>query len=78
MIAEAIDNAYLVTQAIVGFSYAIGKADPVALTIDTHGTATVDPLALEVSVRELFALCSGEIIARLDLLQTRFSSLSTP
>lgn len=77
LIAKTIVNARLATEVTVGISYAIGKADPVALTIDTHGTGTVDPVALEAGVREVFALRPAEIIARLELLQTRFASLST-
>jgi len=48
-------------------AYAIGVAQPVSLLVETFGTETVDPSAIERSVRELFDLRPAAIIRELDL-----------
>jgi len=51
----------------VQVAYAIGVAHPVSVMVDTFGTATVDPEAIAVAVREVFDLRPGAIIDHLEL-----------
>jgi S-adenosylmethionine synthetase len=48
-------------------AYAIGVAHPVSIMVETFGTETVDPLAIERAVREVFDLRPAAIIRDLDL-----------
>jgi S-adenosylmethionine synthetase len=48
-------------------AYAIGVASPVSLMVDTFGTETVDPQAIERAIREVFDLRPAAIIDDLDL-----------
>ena len=50
-------------------AYAIGKAAPVGLFIETFGTAIVDPVKIEKIVPEVFDLRPGAIVRDLDLLR---------
>jgi S-adenosylmethionine synthetase len=53
----------------VQVAYAIGVARPVSLLVETFGTAIVDPMKIEESVRELFDLRPAAIVRDLDLLR---------
>lgn len=66
-IAKHIVYAGLARRCTVALSYAIGKASPVAVNIDTHGTGTVSEEVLSKAVQEVFPLKPGEIIRHLDL-----------
>jgi S-adenosylmethionine synthetase len=48
-------------------AYAIGVAQPVSIMVETFGTETVDPLAIEKAVRQVFDLRPAAIIRDLDL-----------
>src|SRR5437660_3759282 len=48
-------------------AYAIGVAQPVSIMVETFGTSTVDPLAIEKAVRQAFDLSPAAIIRDLDL-----------
>jgi S-adenosylmethionine synthetase len=48
-------------------SYAIGVADPTAVSINCYGTARIDEAAIENAVMEVFDLTPGGIIDQLDL-----------
>jgi S-adenosylmethionine synthetase len=48
-------------------AYAIGVAQPVSIMVETFGTETVDPLAIERAVRQVFDLRPAAIIRDLDL-----------
>jgi S-adenosylmethionine synthetase len=48
-------------------AYAIGVAHPVSIMVETFGTETVDPLAIERAVRDVFDLRPAAIIRDLDL-----------
>ncbi|MFH1103688.1 MAG: methionine adenosyltransferase [Actinomycetota bacterium] len=66
-IAKNVVAAGLATECEVRLSYAIGIADPTALTVDCRGTARVDEAVLEAAVRRLFPLTPAGIIEALDL-----------
>ena len=48
-------------------AYAIGVAHPVSIMVETFGTESVDPQAIEKAVREVFDLRPAAIIRDLDL-----------
>jgi S-adenosylmethionine synthetase len=50
-------------------AYAIGKAEPVGLFVETFGTETVDVGAIQRAVTEIFDLRPAAIIRDLDLLR---------
>jgi len=66
-IAKNVVAAGLAAECEVRLSYAIGIADPTALTVDCRGTARVDEAVLEAAVRRLFPLTPAGIIEALDL-----------
>lgn len=68
-VAKNIVAAGLAERVEVQVAYAIGKAAPVGLFIETFGTATVDPIKIEKIVPEVFDLRPGAIIRDLDLLR---------
>jgi S-adenosylmethionine synthetase len=56
-------------RALVQLAYAIGKADPVSVMVDTYGTGNVSDEKLTDCVREIFPLKPAGIIKHLDLLR---------
>ncbi|GGM75246.1 hypothetical protein GCM10012275_52420 [Longimycelium tulufanense] len=48
-------------------AYAIGKAAPVGLFVETFGTETVDPAKSQAAISEVFDLRPAAIIRDLDL-----------
>ena len=53
----------------VQVAYAIGKAAPVGLFVETFGTETVDPDRIEKAITSVFDLRPGAIVRDLDLLR---------
>ncbi|MFD7637700.1 methionine adenosyltransferase domain-containing protein, partial [Streptomyces sp. NPDC059873] len=53
----------------VQVAYAIGKAEPVGLFVETFGTATVDTEKIEQAIAQVFDLRPAAIIRDLDLLR---------
>jgi S-adenosylmethionine synthetase len=66
-VAKAVVGAGLARRCEVQVAYAIGKARPVSVLVDTFGTATVDPDKLPALIEEIFDLRPAAIIERLDL-----------
>ena len=66
-IAKNIVAAKLARRAEVQIAYAIGRAEPVSVRVDTFGTGRADDAAIERAVREVFGLTPEEIIAHFDL-----------
>ncbi len=60
----------------VQVAYAIGKAHPVGLYVETFGTAHVDESVIIDAIREVFDLRPGAIIRDLDLLRPIYSKTS--
>ncbi len=50
-------------------AYAIGRADPVSVLVETFGTAQVDPEAISAAVAEVFDLRPAALLADLNLRQ---------
>jgi S-adenosylmethionine synthetase len=53
----------------VQVAYAIGKAAPVGLFVETFGTENVDPVRIQSAISEVFDLRPAAIIRDLDLLR---------
>ena len=68
-VAKNIVAAGLAAKCEVQVAYAIGKAEPVGMYIDTFGTETVPLERIESAVREVFDLRPLAIIRDLDLLR---------
>ena len=66
-IAKNIVAAGLARECTVGLAYAIGVAEPVAVTVDTYGTGTVDNDVLVKAIRMIFTLTPTEMISILGL-----------
>jgi S-adenosylmethionine synthetase len=68
-VAKNVVAAGLATQCEVQVAYAIGKAEPVGLFVDTYGTGVVDDAVLQDAIVEVFDLRPAAIIRDLDLLR---------
>ena len=76
-VAKNVVAAGLASRAEVQVAYAIGKAQPVGLYVETFGTNTVDETAIAKAIREVFDLRPKAIIDALDLLRPIFSKTAT-
>ena len=68
-VAKNAVAAGLADRIEVQVAYAIGKAAPVGLFVETFGTESVDPARIEKVISEVFDLRPGAIIRDLDLLR---------
>ncbi|MGW2252625.1 methionine adenosyltransferase [Kitasatospora sp. NPDC001660] len=72
-VAKNIVAAGLARRAEVQVAYAIGKAEPVGLFVETFGTESVPVLDIQKAVSEVFDLRPAAIIRDLDLLRPIYS-----
>ncbi|MDH6579558.1 methionine adenosyltransferase [Kitasatospora sp. MAP5-34] len=75
-VAKNIVAAGLARRAEVQVAYAIGKAEPVGLFVETFGTETVPVLDIQNAVTEVFDLRPAAIIRDLDLLRPIYAQTS--
>ncbi|MGV0742574.1 methionine adenosyltransferase [Mycolicibacterium sp. XJ870] len=68
-VAKNVVAAGLAERVEVQVAYAIGKAAPVGLFVETFGSETVDPARIEKAINTVFDLRPGAIIRDLDLLR---------
>jgi S-adenosylmethionine synthetase len=68
-VAKNVVAARLAARCEVQVAYAIGKAEPVGLFVETFGTATVEPERIEQAIASVFDLRPAAIIRDLDLLR---------
>ncbi|AGL16542.1 methionine adenosyltransferase [Actinoplanes sp. N902-109] len=68
-VAKNVVAAGLAARCEVQVAYAIGKAEPVGLFVETFGTATVGTDRIEKAIDEVFDLRPAAIIRDLDLLR---------
>ncbi|MEU7629440.1 methionine adenosyltransferase [Nocardia sp. NPDC049220] len=68
-VAKNVVAAELAERVEVQVAYAIGKAAPVGLFVETFGTEKVDPARISTAITEVFDLRPGAIIRDLDLLR---------
>jgi S-adenosylmethionine synthetase len=72
-VAKNVVAAGLADRCEVQVAYAIGKAEPVGLFVETFGTGRVAQNRIEQAVREVFDLRPAAIIRDLDLLRPIYS-----
>ena len=68
-VAKNVVAAGLAERVEVQVAYAIGKASPVGLFVETFGSETVDPARIEKAITAVFDLRPGAIVRDLDLLR---------
>ncbi|GHI96803.1 MULTISPECIES: methionine adenosyltransferase [Streptomyces] len=68
-VAKNVVAAGLAARCEVQVAYAIGKAEPVGLFVETFGTAKIDTEKIEKAIDEVFDLRPAAIIRDLDLLR---------
>ncbi|MGI5202836.1 methionine adenosyltransferase [Spirillospora sp. CA-108201] len=68
-VAKNIVAAQLADRAEVQVAYAIGKAHPVGVFVETFGTEKVAPEKIEQAIRDVFDLRPAAIVRDLDLLR---------
>jgi S-adenosylmethionine synthetase len=71
-VAKNVVAAGLADECELRLSYAIGVAEPTAVSVDCHGTEKVDETTIENAVLEVFDLTPGGIITQLDLAHPIF------
>jgi len=76
-VAKNIVAAELAERVEVQIAYAIGKAHPVGLYVETFGTHRIDPVRINAAIKEVFDLSPGGIIEELDLLRPIYSLTSS-
>jgi S-adenosylmethionine synthetase len=72
-VAKNVVAAGLADRCEVQFAYAIGYPDPISISVDTFGTATVDEAKIEQAIREIFNFKPAAIIQQLNLLRPIYS-----
>jgi len=76
-VAKNVVAAGLAERVEVQVAYAIGKAHPVGLYVETFGTHVVPVETINRAIREVFDLSPRGIIKSLDLLRPIYSSTSS-
>ncbi len=66
-VAKHVVAAGAARRCEIQVAYAIGVARPVSIMVETFGTETVDPVAIQHAIDEVFDLRPAAIIADLDL-----------
>ncbi|MEP6696530.1 MAG: methionine adenosyltransferase [Pseudonocardiales bacterium] len=75
-VAKNVVAAGLAGRCEVQIAYAIGKAHPVGLFVETFGTETVDVMAIQDAVIKVFDMRPAAIIRDLDLLRPIYAQTS--
>jgi S-adenosylmethionine synthetase len=75
-VAKTVVAAGLATSCEVQVAYAIGKAEPVGLFVDTFGTGVVEDSVLQTAITDVFDLRPAAIIRDLDLLRPIYAQTS--
>jgi len=66
-VAKNVVAAGLAAKCELQFAYAIGHPDPVSVSVDTFGTATVPEERILRAIRHLFSFQPADIIEQLNL-----------
>ena len=75
-IAKNLVAAGLCSRCQVTLAYAIGKAEPVMVEVDTFGTGAADEAAIEAAVEQVFDLRPASIIEQLGLRRPIYRQLA--
>ncbi|MDQ2706879.1 MAG: methionine adenosyltransferase [Actinomycetota bacterium] len=73
-VAKNVVAAGLAQRAEVQVAYAIGKAAPVGLFVETFGTETVDPSKIQGAITDVFDLRPAALIRDMDLLRPIYAA----
>ena len=76
-VAKSVVAAGLASRCEVQVAYAIGKAQPVGLFVETFGTEKVPVLQIEAAIESVFDLRPAAIIRDLDLLRPIYSKTAS-
>jgi S-adenosylmethionine synthetase len=76
-VAKNVVAAGLAERAEIQVAYAIGKAAPVGLFIETFGTERVAPQRIQAAVEEAFDLRPAAIVRDLDLLRPIYAQTAS-
>ena len=76
-VAKSVVAAGLAGRCEVQVAYAIGKAHPVSLFVETFGTEKVPVAQIESAIKEVFDLRPAAIIRDLDLLRPIYSATAS-
>ena len=76
-VAKNAVAAGLADRLEVQVAYAIGRAKPVGLYVETFGTGHVDDAIIEAAIRQVFDLRPAAIIRDLDLLRPIYAQTAT-
>ena len=76
-IAKNIVAAGLAEECEVAISYAIGKAEPTSVNIDTFYTGSVSDCVLLKAIKKVFDITPKGIIDKLDLFQPIYGQTSS-
>lgn len=76
-IAKNIVAARLADECTVSLAYAIGKSEPVAVTVDTHETSKYDDDLIEEAVKSVFDMTPAGIIRAFGLNRPIFEQTAT-
>ena len=76
-VAKNAVAAGLADRLEVQVAYAIGRAKPVGLYVETFGTGHVDDATIEAAIRQVFDLRPAAIIRDLDLLRPIYAQTAT-
>jgi len=76
-VAKNVVAAGLADRCEVQVSYAIGKAEPTSLAIETFGTANIDEDRILELIKDTFDLRPAAIIADLDLLRPIYQATAS-
>jgi S-adenosylmethionine synthetase len=66
-VAKNVVAAGLAARCEIQFAYAIGHPDPVSVSVDTFGTATVSEARITRAISRVFSFQPADIIEQLDL-----------
>jgi S-adenosylmethionine synthetase len=69
-------GAGLAKRCTVQLAYAIGVAEPVSVSVETHGTGIVPDVEIAAAVRVIWDLTPAGIIRELDLLRPIYTATS--
>ena len=75
-VAKNVVAAGLARRCEVQVAYAIGRAHPRGLYVETFGTETVDPARIGAAIRDVFDLRPAAIVRDLDLLRPIYRATS--
>lgn len=75
-VAKNIVATGMVKRCEVQIAYAIGKSEPVSITVDTFGTGAISDSRIEAAVREAFDLTPAGIIRDLQLNKPIYTRLA--